>query len=687
VNVVTNDPTDKYEGKIFVEGGSYNTVDSNATINLPLTDDMAIRVTTVAHQSTGFMHPDERNGTDFELLRGKLLYQPSEDLKILLTGDFMNAEIMGNADALPQITGIANFASPAFGGFNPCGGNPVLNKYDPWHSPAKYYAAFGCTVPAQQPVNPSPVTGVCQAVSRQEETVADIGTQTSWDFGWANWTLIANYDGARAPMGNTADGPYEGTTPGQNLFTNSNEEIVETRLNSPSDSPLKWVGGLYYDSMHNWSYNWNHVSVTGANAPIGGERYQRNRSLDKSAFGQTTVPITDGFRVIAGVRYASDLTYQNTYNVNVGSGAVIGNPSHVNIPTNKLTYKGGVEVDLAPNSLLYANTSTGYRPTMPNQNVYCVGKVSKHAYLPADGSGVVNAYPQGGCSTAGAGAAAVGGDAGEGTALTTVNVSTPPDSMTAYEVGSKNRFLDNKLEVNIDGFYYHFQSLTISATGANDANQTTVIAHAQTGTKAWGSELEVTALVTSNDRVDVSLTWEPTETGISPYALPECFNFGTPTHPAISVLGSSTNLALCSAKNLAANASTVNWVRYAPGVSTNTPLFYAPLWSGNIGYSHVFDLASGATVTASLTEHFQSSENVSAAQFYDGVQRSYHMTNLSVGYDTADGKWRLTAWVKNLENTAVNLGSESGATVSATDYVYYTMAPPRMWGVNLTAKF
>ena len=64
VNIITNDPTQKYEGKIFMEGGSYNEVKANAVVNIPLSDDVAMRVTAFSQQQTGYMHPDGRGNTD-----------------------------------------------------------------------------------------------------------------------------------------------------------------------------------------------------------------------------------------------------------------------------------------------------------------------------------------------------------------------------------------------------------------------------------------------------------------------------------------------------------------------------------------------------------------------------------------------------------------------------------------------
>jgi len=234
VNVITNDPSDKYEGKVFIEGGAYNEVKANAVVNIPLSDDFAMRVTAFSLQQTGYMHPDGRGNTDVQAIRGKLQYKPSEDFKLTLSGALLDNFQSGSEDTLPQSAKLQNFASPAFGGFNPCGGDPHPNKFDAWHSPPKYYAAFSCTVPAQLPVNPNPVTGVCQTVSRIDHAAYDFGFNAEYNLGWANFTLLGNEDQIKWPLGPFSANPFLGTSPGQDLYTNIRDTVVEARLASPS---------------------------------------------------------------------------------------------------------------------------------------------------------------------------------------------------------------------------------------------------------------------------------------------------------------------------------------------------------------------------------------------------------------------------------------------------------------------
>jgi iron complex outermembrane receptor protein len=687
INVITNDPSDKYEGKIFVEGGAYNEVKSTAVVNIPLDSDMALRVVAFSDQQTGYMHPDGRAGTDVQGFRAKLQYKPSEDFDIKLVGSFINSIQSGSADTLPVNERAANFSSPAFGGFNPCGGDPHPNKYDAWHSPPKYYAAFACTVPAQLPVNPSPVTGVCQGVSRQDNAVSDVGVNMDYDFGWSAFTLLANMDQQKYPLGEFQSNPFLGTVPGQDNYSNIFYNSVEARLSSEASDSLKWLAGVYWDEQLYHAHSWNRATGVTAAVPLGSDRLTNQNGGSYAGFGQVTVPVVDNFRVIAGVRYSDDHNTQQLYSLNVATNVPTGTKSDVSFDKSRLTYKAGAEFDLSPENMLYANTATGYRPIVFATDAYCVGKTSGHRYLPADGTGAVVPQPAGLCTTANATASTVGGTNGEGTQLTSVSVVVPSDTVTTYEVGSKNRFLGNKLEANIDAYYYKFGGLGISSQSANHANQIAPFVSQQIGTKAWGSELELTWLMTDNDKVYVGLSYEITRTGVSPFNTPNCYNFGIKTHPNVEDSINTTNFALCNAKNLAANPISVNWVRFRPAVSSSAPLFNAPTWNGNVGYQHIFDLSSGATVTAAVNVHFESSKNTAASLYYDAVNPAFHTTDFNLTYNTSDGKWQVAAWVKNIENHPIVLGAQGNIAAAATDYLYPTLAPPRMWGVNLTAKF
>ena len=188
VNVITNDPTDKYEAKTSLEGGSYNHIQIEALFNVPLSDGLAIRLSGVTQQRTGAINPNKSSGDDYTALRGKLLIHPSEAFRLVLTASMAETKQPGGNDVFPYpSTKVANFASPAFGGFNPCGGNPKVNATaDPWHADPFYYIPFSCTAPARPPLSSAPVTGACMGALRAETWAEQATAALEYDMGWSN---------------------------------------------------------------------------------------------------------------------------------------------------------------------------------------------------------------------------------------------------------------------------------------------------------------------------------------------------------------------------------------------------------------------------------------------------------------------------------------------------------------------
>ena len=75
-------------------------------------------------------------------------------------------------------------------------------------------------------------------------------------------------------------------------------------------------------------------------------------------------------------------------------------------------------------------------------------------------------------------------------------------TMTAYTAGIKSRFLDDRLQVNDEIFYYDYEDLLVQSFNLNTALLTTFNA-AQT--TIWGNQLDVLFLPTGRDRLNLSV--------------------------------------------------------------------------------------------------------------------------------------------------------------------------------------
>lgn len=93
VSLVTNDPVFRYESSGSLEIGNYNLVTSQGVVNVPLSDETALRFAASTNKRDGYV---SSNAGESDLLNARVKYrwQPAEELNIVLTGNFQ--KIGGN---------------------------------------------------------------------------------------------------------------------------------------------------------------------------------------------------------------------------------------------------------------------------------------------------------------------------------------------------------------------------------------------------------------------------------------------------------------------------------------------------------------------------------------------------------------------------------------------------------------
>jgi len=271
------------------------------------------------------------------------------------------------------------------------------------------------------------------------------------------------------------------------------------------------------------------------------------------------------------------------------------------------SYKGGLEYDLAKGKLLYANISTGYVAGGVNGG-------NSSAPLPANVTPAV----------------------------------FKPETITAYEMGSKNRFFDNRLQLNGDAYYYdfkQFQYLYSSWVQGGGPVSDLQVQNAASVT-AYGVELNGEFALTPDDRFSASVAWSHAR-------------FGRLSFAALSGV----------------TPVTIN-------VASGSPVPNDPDWSGLLGYQHTFRLASGDFVTLSANTKLSSKYLlVVGSPAAPDTQKGFTTTDASLAYHWGKDRYQLQLWAKNLENTPVNVYGE------AAGFHLYGIEPPRTYGVTATAKF
>lgn len=92
VSVITKRPTDEFEGRVEASYGNYDAVKVAGTVSGPLTSGVSGRLSAVYNRRDGYIENINDgtliNNRDRFGVRGKLLFEPSPDLEILIAADY-----------------------------------------------------------------------------------------------------------------------------------------------------------------------------------------------------------------------------------------------------------------------------------------------------------------------------------------------------------------------------------------------------------------------------------------------------------------------------------------------------------------------------------------------------------------------------------------------------------------------
>jgi iron complex outermembrane receptor protein len=566
VNVITNDPQlGENSGYFNLQLGDYRAVRSEAAANVALGNDAAARIAFVANRHDGY-YSNDGDSADGYALRGKIKVQPVEPLTITLTG------LWATEDGNPQST------VPA-----------PLDRSHPYNTT---YPAYDGT--DGNPFFP-PLAGGPSVVPHGIQNVkfGMVYGQLDYDLGFATFTLLPAHtythqyqDTVLLPLGAAA----------QDVTENANS--LEARLASAFSSPVSWVVGLYGFKANDDPVAFARETVDFAHQAISfpDDVAVHYGSRSYAAFGQVTVPITSALRVTGGARYTHDEKQVDfrTYSSKTESDA----GASYTRKYGRGTYKAGVEYDLAPRSLLYAQVSTGFKAggINPNGSEY------------------------------------------------------DPEKITAYEAGIKNRFFDNKVQLNLDAYLYdyHGYQARVNAPDCSNANgfsQQTINA---ASLKNYGGEAELTVWATRHDRFSATASYLHAR-GHFTYDNGMC-SAGVITHDYEDLTEAPPN---------------------------------SPRWSGTAGYEHRFDLPGGMSLTARADMRWSASYDTSIDDSIYDHQGSFTRTDASLTWSSADDRLSVRAFIKNIENKTQKLFT----LAPPVPFAALEISAPQTYGISFSAKF
>ena len=584
VRFVSNDPsTDAFSGHVRIGGGNYSAFNSEAVVNLPLSDVWALRLAGASEKHDGYAD-DGTNDLDSWAARAKLRFAPNANWNFMLT-------VNG---------GRRNSIGQGYGGHCPPGNVAPACVGVPWRPWS------GFSPPPAGMVNNTRLYGGSLDIN---------GT-----LGWAQLTSITSYrsydlDSTTAPAAAPDGSPnFIFRHPDHNRYYTQ-----EVRLANLPDATTQWVIGAFYSHESQPSYIQFDYYNTILQAFFGlppnfaqrlETRSQTNRSI--AGFADVSVPFASRFRARAGLRYTNEKKDAlGTIDVLVGGVPIA--PTQTNPASDsysKLTWKAGLDFDVTPANLLYATVSTGFK------------------------SGGLNNLP-----------AASG--------ITTYQ----PETITAYEIGSKNRFANNRVQVNVSLFHYdyrNYQTFTFYQPSGGPLAGSTLFPTINSQTATFeGGELQAEFALTAADHLGISLN-----------VLHDTFDrfvIALPFAPVIDLTG------------------------------TDVPL--TPRTAASVSYGHQFNLGSAGTLTAAADAHYSARYYATGNQgattgnaLY--TQPSYTKVNANLTWKSATGGWIVAAFARNLTNKAT-INTIAGGYPTLDNFLLTNamVDPPRTFGASVQKEF
>lgn len=443
-----------------------------------------------------------------------------------------------------------------------------------------------------------------------------ISAQLDWNLGFATFTFLPAY--------RDEDLRQTSYVPGYGIdeVAKIGQTSLEARLASRTDR-LSWVVGAYYlDASNDETFQ-----INNPNPPVGRPviNFLDNPIKVESwaVFGETTIGLTDRLRLIGGLRYTWERNsaggFQNQlYPAPLATedfrpGVEAGDHYIDERVTNDaITWKLGAQYDIAPASSIFATVSKGFK-----------------------GGGSYVDLPE-------------------------VNPVYSPETIIAYVFGSRNRFLNDTLQLNLEAFYWDISNQQISFVGFNNLGQPKFQTTNASDSKAYGGSLDMIWLFTPNDRLNFGVEYVKSEYSSFVRVQPSA-PVGTLCPTSVVSAGPPARVAIdCS----------------------GFPMMRTPKWAGSAGYEHRFDLANGGRVTIGGDMIFASRRYTSIDFSPVTLDGGYAIFNAQLGYSAPDERWSVTLWGKNLTETSYLSGGIQSGSINRP-----TINQPRTYGVRARFNF
>jgi iron complex outermembrane receptor protein len=367
-------------------------------------------------------------------------------------------------------------------------------------------------------------------------------------------------------------------------FNNADYYSEELQLSNRNPGWLTWVAGVFL--YGNKVYGANPQANQGSRV-TGGYRgmYGVQKTRSGSVFAQATAEVLPGTKITAGIRYTDEKLEANGKTLNSAGGIVAG-PFTSEVSYNPWTWRIALDQEIARGFLLYASYNRGFK-----SGGYNLSSPGTAPFL--------------------------------------------PETLDAYEAGFKSTFFDNRVRLNVGGFYYDYKNLQVAIVPGGGSQIFTNAA------KAENYGLDASLEFAATNRLDFSADLGLLHAKYKDY----------PNAQGFTILGVAFPIANAAGRTLP----------YSPSVSADAAVSYRlPMTAG--------DLKASASVGYVGKTYVTPDQGL--------VRPAYTLVNASLGWDSHSW-WGVRVFARNLfDDYYYTTGIESA------NGWYITPGAPRTIGVE-----
>jgi iron complex outermembrane receptor protein len=568
IHLVTQKPTDEFEGHASFQYGSFKQTILEAAVNIPITDRLRTRIAGKFNRDDGWQKnlaiPGQRwNATDTWSARGLVDFDVTNDVSLLVN---VHGGRTTNTTHGYRQRGLSEPAT-------------LLDPVPTRCSDADIIASL-CSSAATFFNDPSPKPDeIFSDRVDPENNVDNFGASATinWDLGGVDVTSITAYEYVQRLLqedGDASPVPFLATTSGVHAEQFSQELRLAGDFNG-----VEWLlGGYYFRDNKDNSF----ISLDDLIPFFGTAGFQTQTNVDTEAwavFANMDIPVTDELTIFGGVRYSDE---ENKAFITDSFAAPTLALSD-KVSKDKITWRAGVEYQATDDLLFFGSYSTGFK------------------------SGQFNT---------------------SSTALFAGDISpVGQETVKSAEIGMKSDWFDDRLRLNVTGFYTMYEDFQVRAILAPALVSSLINAGK---VDVMGAEIEATAQPFDNFLVTLGVGILDTEIDA----------------PGVTILFPVDGNELPNAPRLSLNG--------VAQYSIPTP--------------------SHGTVTLQADFNYQGDTFFQPGNQLHDQQKAYALLNLRVG------------WVSPNEAVSVNLFVEN---VTDKEYVFFSGElldySIGMWGKPLTA--